>query len=106
MVRRRKPAVKVTDETHFIRCAAGPGVIREEVWQDEKGRVVKFNLAFICPYLYGGDNGRVLGYDTAHGYMHRHYCGKVDRVHLSYEEVTARFYDKVVALKEREKLDD
>lgn len=28
---------------------------------------------FLNHELYQGDNGRVIGYDNAHGYHHRHY---------------------------------
>ena len=43
----QKP-VKVTDEAALIRCTAGDGLIREEVWKDAEGKVIRFNLAFIC----------------------------------------------------------
>ena len=59
--------VKVTDEIAAIGCAAGDGLIREEVWKDSSGRIVRYNLAFINFHLFAEDNGRVLGYDTAHG---------------------------------------
>ena len=42
----QKP-VKVTDEAALIRCTAGDGLIREEVWKDAEGKVIRFNLAFI-----------------------------------------------------------
>jgi hypothetical protein len=57
----------VVDEVAQIRCVSGMGMIREEVWQDDTGRVAKYNLAFINHGLFRGDNGRVLGYDNAHG---------------------------------------
>ena len=30
--------------------------------------------------IHSGDNGRVVGYDNAHGYHHRHYFGGVTPV--------------------------
>jgi hypothetical protein len=40
----------------------------------------------------GPDSGRILGYDNAHGYHHRHYLGKVEPVEFNtYEEIEARF---------------
>ena len=44
----RKPAeklVKIVDECAAVRCAAGDGLIREEVWADAEGQV----LATIWP---------------------------------------------------------
>ncbi len=67
---------KVVDEEDLIRCRVGVGLRREEVWQDEDGNVVRYNLAFINHFLCAKDNGRVLGYDNQHGYHHRHYMGE------------------------------
>lgn len=50
-----------------------------EVWQDATRKVVRYNLAFINHFMHGGDNGRVLGYDIAHGFHHRHFMGKVEK---------------------------
>ncbi len=41
--------------------------MREAVWFDERDLVVRYNLAFLLPHLLGADNGRVLGFDNAHG---------------------------------------
>ena len=91
----RKP-VKVTDEAAVIRCAAGDGLVREEVWKDAEGKVVRYNLAFINLSLFAGDRGRVLGYDTAHGQLHRHFAGKVEAVAAStYEQILERFLSEV-----------
>jgi hypothetical protein len=72
--------VKVTDEIAAIRCIVGDGLIREEVWKDGDGRVVRYNLAFINFQLFAADNGRVLGYDNAHGQAHRHFAGTVEAI--------------------------
>ena len=54
--------------------------------------MTQYNLAYINPLVYGGDNGRVLGYDNAHGEHHRHYMGKVEAVKFSgYEAALKRF---------------
>lgn len=59
---------------------------------DGRGRVVRYNLAYINHLIYAGDNGRVLGYDSAHGYHHRHYRGKVTRIKAeSFKQIDARF---------------
>lgn len=42
------------------------------------------------------DNGRIVGYDNAHGQHHRHYFGRVDRVEFeSYEKLEGQFEDQV-----------
>ena len=86
---------KVVDDKAEVRCASGPGVIREEVWEDEHGRVVRYNLAFINHFMTSADNGRVLGYDASHGYHHRHFKGVVEPFeYQNYEALAARFYDE------------
>jgi len=60
-VKKTRGPRKVVDEATQVRCALGKGIIREEVWQDSRGAVVKYNLAFINHSLWGEDNGRVLG---------------------------------------------
>ena len=97
--------IKVTDELAAIRCATGIGAIREEVWKDEDGVVVRYNLAFINFESFAGDNGRVLGYDTAHGFPHRHFAGVVEAIApAEYDEVYYRFIAEVGKLKRRRKL--
>jgi hypothetical protein len=97
--------VKVTDEIAAIRCAAGDGSIREEVWEDVDGSVVRYNLTFINLELFAGDNGRVLGYDTAHGLPHRHFAGTIEAIDPApYAEIFNRFIAEVDALRDRRKL--
>jgi predicted transcriptional regulator len=85
--------VKVTDEAALVRCASGDGLIREEVWKDAEGKVIRFNLAFINFHLFAGDNGRVLGYDSAHGQPHRHFAGVPSRrsSRILYDVIFDRF---------------
>jgi hypothetical protein len=108
MTAARRPVqnlVKVTDETAPVRCAAGGGLIREEVWKDAEGNVVRFNLAFINFHLYPRDHGRVLGYDSAHGHPHRHFAGKVEMIEpVDYEVIFDRFLAEVRLLKRRSRL--
>lgn len=92
---------KVVDDTSVLHCKCGiEMVIREEVVQDGKGRIVTYKLAFIHYGIWQKDNGRVLGYDNAHGYHHRHFLGKVERVEFtSYESILARFLNEVETLR-------
>ena len=65
------------DDTTVIQSMTGSGIVREEVWQDSRGAVVRYNLVFINHFLCGVDNGRVLGYDNSHGFHHKHFKGAV-----------------------------
>jgi len=100
LMARPKSARKVVDETTVIRCAKGRGLIREEVWQNESGEVVRYNLAFICHQLCTSDNGRVLGYDNQHDHHHRHFMGQEESFHYAgYEVVLGRFLGEVEILR-------
>lgn len=90
---------KAVDERFYLSRANGGGMLRREIWVDANGRIVRYNLAYINHLMYSGDNGRVLGYDSAHGWHHRHYKGKVMEVQLdSFEEIEARFQEEWVSL--------
>jgi hypothetical protein len=102
-VPRKSQAVKTVDEEVDISCLVGRGKLREEVWQDSTtGKVVRYNLAFINHLIYRGDNGRVLGYDVAHGYHHPHFMGEVQDIDFpGYEKLSARFFKEVAALRKK-----
>jgi hypothetical protein len=52
-----------------------------------------------------GDNGRVLGYDTAHGSTHRHFAGEVEEIEpAAYGDILERFIAEIGELKTRRKL--
>ncbi len=93
---------KTTDEVALISCESGPGILREEVWEDEAGNIVRYNLAFINHFLYPKDNGRVLGYDNAHGVHHRHFFGTVTTVSAAdFDEIEPMFYAEVEELRRK-----
>ena len=69
--------------------------MKEEVWF-EGDKLVRYSLAYVNPRVCGFDNGRVLGYDNAHGYHHRHFMGKVSPIDFtSYSELLERFIREV-----------
>lgn len=71
-------------------------MLKEEVWQDQNGKVVKYSLAYVNPVICGADNGRVLGYDNGHDHHHRHLMGKQEPFEFTgYEALARRFYDEV-----------
>jgi hypothetical protein len=55
-------------------------MLQSEIWVDDNGVIVRYNLAYVNPLWCPHDNGRVLGYDNAHGQHHRHFMGEVTTV--------------------------
>ncbi len=93
------PERKIVDETFTISRKRGNGLLRREVWVDPYGKVVRYNLAYINHSLFSGDNGRVIGYDNAHGHHHRHYMGNVDPIEfISFEDIETRFEQDWLAI--------
>ena len=82
------------------RCASGAkGVIREETWS-QNGVVFKYILAFVVPSVQYQDNGRILGYDNAHGHAERHFKGTREQIaQASYDVVLERFLQEVTELR-------
>jgi Family of unknown function (DUF6516) len=96
---RRIAITKITDVEIDVQCCYGPGRIREEAWQDPAGNIVRYNLAFISHFICQKDNGRVLGYDSAHGHHHRHFLGKVEEFEfVSYSELADKFFLEVAEI--------
>ena len=76
-----------------------------KTWEDADGKVVRYNLAFVNLHLFSGDNGRVLGYDTAHGQLHRHFAGTVEFIDPApHREIHGRFIAEIAELKMRRSL--
>jgi hypothetical protein len=99
-VKRKASLRKDTDYVTRFRCGGGIGILREEVWVNEKNEVVKYNLAFLLPHVFAEDNGRVLGYDNAHGVHERHYQGSVEITRFKdYPSTAARFYREVARIR-------
>lgn len=104
MARKSPIDIKAVDEVHQVRCRSGAsGILRQEIYQDEKGRITKYNLAFIHFGLCQADNGRVLGYDNAHGFHERHWMGTASRIEgrTGYEQIEETFFAEVAELKEK-----
>ena len=84
--------IKVVDDSFSLSPKRGNGTLRREIWVNKAGQVVRYNLAYIHHGISQRDNGRVVGYDNAHGHHHRHYMGKVEAVDFeSFEDIEARF---------------
>lgn len=82
-------------ERFELKSKSGGGVLSYEAWgyvAQGKTVVTRYNLAYINHAICQLDNGRVLGFDNAHGYHHRHYMGKFEAVEfVSYEATQERF---------------
>jgi hypothetical protein len=92
-MRGRDLLVKEDDYETRFRCASGTRILREEVWVDKHGEVVRYNLALLLPHLFTADNGRVLGFDNAHGIHERHAFGEVRPFdYQNYATTAERFY--------------
>jgi len=86
---------KTVDERCVLSRKKGNGQIRREVWTDEDGKVVRYDVAYINPTVYPCDNGRVLGYDNNHGSHHRHLMGQMSAIcFTSMEELEERFCEE------------
>ena len=91
-------------ERFELKPKSGGGLLSYEVWgYVEKGKTVvvvtRYNLAYINHATYQGDNGRVLGFDNAHDYHHRHYMGETEAVEfVSYEATLERFQQEWVEI--------
>jgi len=84
--------LKIQDVSTRLAKKWGNGILRREIWMNTKGKVVRYNLAYINHDIFQGDNGRVLGYDNAHGVHHRHYKGKVENVEFQgFSNIEERF---------------
>jgi hypothetical protein len=52
---RRGELRKETDYDTRFRCAGGIGILREEVWVNQKDEAVQYNLALLLPHLFRVD---------------------------------------------------
>ena len=87
-----KISKKIHDETNVLSRKKGNGILRREVWVDGKGKVIRYNLAYINAKEFAEDNGRIVGYDNAHNYHHRHYYGKVQEINfVNFQQIEESF---------------
>lgn len=91
--KKAKDLIRYAPPDTKIPARLGGGILKELHEQDRKtGELRRYALAYVNPAIFSGDNGRVLGYDNAHGYPHRHFMGTITREPtLSWREIRARF---------------
>ncbi len=89
-------------ERFELKQKSGGGLLSYEVWGYQKSGktvVTRYNLAYINHSICHVDNGRVLGFDNAHDYHHRHYMGEVTAVEfISYEATLETFQQEWLAI--------
>ncbi len=100
MVREKKAKTKfkkVVSEQFSVNPKRGGGILKIEAWENEKGEIVKYSLAYINHFIFSDDNGRVIGYDNTHNFHHKHYFGKISKVSdfISYENLVDRFEKEI-----------
>ena len=88
---------KVVSEQFPINLKKGGGLLKIEAWENEKGKIVKYSMAYINHLIFSGDNGRVLGYDNTHNFHHKHYLGEISEVldFTTYQDLVERFENEI-----------
>jgi len=94
--RRHEPLPKLrihAPRVTYIPPRLGGGIVKEYAEIDPvTGKVWRYSAAYINPAIYARDNGRVLGYDNAHGYPHRHFMGQITlEPELPWEAIRDKF---------------
>ena len=94
---KKKKFKKIVSEQFPIKPKRGGGILKIEAWENPKGEIVKYSMAYINHLIFSGDNGRVIGYDNAHNFHHKHYMGEISEVSdfKSYENLVERFEKEI-----------
>ena len=100
-------ATLLEQERFELKAKSGGGILSYEVWgyvETGKTVVTRYNLAYINHAICRADNGRVLGFDNAHGYHHRHCMGEIEAVDfVSYEATLDRFQQEWLEISRQSK---
>ena len=104
----KPPLESLLEQERFeLKQKSGGGLLSYEVWgYQEKGKTVvtRYNLAYINHSICNADNGRVLGFDNAHDFHHRHYMGEVAAVEfISYEATLEKFQQEWLEIVKRKR---
>ena len=90
-----KRTTKMLDETIILSRKKGNGILKFLANISDNGELGRYSLTYINLHIYNKDNGRVLGYDNDHGYHHRHYLGKVEKVDfISFNKIKNRLEEE------------
>ena len=89
--------ILLEQERFELKPKSGGGLLRYEIWgYVDKGETVvpRYNLAYINHAIYQGDNGRVLSFDEAHDFHHRHYIGEIEAVEFVSHDATQEIFQQ------------
>ncbi|MCD6185447.1 MAG: transcriptional regulator [Deltaproteobacteria bacterium] len=88
---------KIVSEQFPVNHKKGGGILKIEVWENEKREIVKYSMAYINHLIFSDDNGRVIGYDNTHNFHHKHYFGEISEVSdfISYQNLVDRFEKEI-----------
>ena len=88
--------LKVVNEQYVLPQNLGSGFIKIEAWELNK-EIVKYSMVYINKSIYPNDNGRVLGYDNAHNFHHKHYFGEIFELDdfINYQDLVTRFQNDI-----------
>lgn len=93
--RKDEPELECIDEIHKIPDKKGNGQIRIQYQiHPETGKVVTYSMAYINHAICTVDNGRVIGYDNAHGQHHKHDMGEYIPVEFESLEKTFQLFEE------------
>lgn len=96
--------ILIENESYSPAKKRGNGLLKRQVWQNEKGQITRYSLTYINPNIFAGDNGRVLGYDNAHNFHHKHYLGNITPIEFtSFSDIEERFQREYEAIHENAK---
>lgn len=96
---KKQPSKVLYDECTTLPKAKGNGQLIRRVNVNSDNVITRYSLAYINYNLCQVDNGRVLGYDNAHGYHHRHYMGRIEPVKfISFEQIEEEFQQEFEVL--------
>jgi len=102
VARKTRAAANHTYLEYYLGGKDEPPILKEESWTDSEGRVTRYSLAYIDPLVFQQDNGRLLGYDNAHGRHHRHLMGQETAYDFhGYEALLDRFHAEVAELRRK-----
>ncbi|HLB58449.1 MAG TPA: DUF6516 family protein [Gammaproteobacteria bacterium] len=92
------------DECTTLPKSKGNGQLIRKVSINEDNEITRYSLAYINHTICYDDNGRVLGYDNAHDYHHKHDMGNVEPVKfVNFDEIEKRFQKEFEVLYEKVK---
>jgi len=99
MTKKSDPAAadpsRAVRDVFYPKGRKGGLIVRIQVDYSREGKLLRYSLSLI-DLSHSSENGRVLGYDNAHGQHHRHRCGRVDLLEFeSYEKLEGQFEAQV-----------